>query len=274
MLQQIIIFSLLTFSLCQYKELSKHGSVKVAPETKVYLDISTFPVGELISFDIDMDLFHGLPSSQESYEFFIEQVPATTYYDPHYWDLTVLRKVINKNVSCSSGDCTFKWEEIKAEGKKFIYIYPPTPYDDFYSFWGEKIKITHLGGSSELSAGAIVGIVFGCIFFIVIIILLIACCCCCKNGNTCYTCCYHCCPSCICCCTCCGRSYGPTVPVPVAPVTPVVPPYGAVVQVQPQPVIPPSVPIADYGAVVPPTTYPPTVYPEPVYQPGFVPPSY
>ena len=104
MLRQIIIFSLLTFSLCQYKELSKHGSVKVAPNTKVYLDISTFPVGELISFDIDMDLFHGLPSSQESYEFFIEQVPATTYYDPHYWDLTVLRKVINKNVSCSGDD--------------------------------------------------------------------------------------------------------------------------------------------------------------------------
>ena len=196
MFRQIIIISLLTFSLCQYKELSKHGSVKVAPNTKVYLDISTFPVGELISFDIDMDLFYGSLSDRESYEFFIEQVPANTYYDPYYWDLTILHKVINKNVSCSGDDCTFKWEEIKEEGKNFIYIYPPPPYDNFYTFWGEKIKITHLGGSG-LSAGAIIGIVFGCIFFIVIIILLIVCCCCCRNGNTCYACCYRCCPSCI-----------------------------------------------------------------------------
>ena len=79
MFRQIIIISLLTFSLCQYKELSKHGSVKVAPNTKVYLDISTFPVGELISFDIDMALFHESLSSQESYEFYLEQVPATSY---------------------------------------------------------------------------------------------------------------------------------------------------------------------------------------------------
>ena len=152
MFRQIIIISLLTFSLCQYKELSKHGSVKVAPNTKVYLDISTFPVGELISFDIDMDLFYGSLSDRESYEFFIEQVPANTYYDSYYWDLTILHKVINKNVSCSGDDCTFKWEEIKEEGKNFIYIYPPPPYDNFYTFWGEKIKITHLGGSG-LSAG-------------------------------------------------------------------------------------------------------------------------
>ena len=271
MFQQIIILSLLTFSLCQYKELSKHSSVKVEPNTKVYFDLSSFPVGELISFEIEMDLLFGDYSSKQQYKFHIEQVPATSYYDPNYWDLNKLRKVTNKNVSCSGDDCTFTWEEIKEEGKNFIYIYPLAPYKDF-TFWGEKIKITHLGDNSVLSAGAIVGIVFGCIFFIVIIILLIACCCCCRNGNTCYTCCYHCCPSCICCCTCCGRSYGPTVPV--APITPVVPPYGAVVQVQQQPVIPPSVPINAYGAVVPPAAYPPTVYPETVYQPGFVPPSY
>ena len=41
--------------------------------------ISSFPIGELISFDIDMALFHESLSSQESYEFYIEQVPATSY---------------------------------------------------------------------------------------------------------------------------------------------------------------------------------------------------
>ena len=264
MFRQIIIISLLTFSLCQYKELSKHGSVKVAPNTKVYLDISTFPVGELISFDIDMDLFYGSLSDRESYEFFIEQVPANTYYDSYYWDLTILHKVINKNVSCSSGDCTFKWEEIRAEGKNFIYIYPPTPFDGFYTMWGNKIKITHLGGG--LSAGAIVGIVFGCLAFIVILIILIVCCCgCCRQGSACYTCCYNCCPSCICCCSCCGN--GAVVGVP---------PYGGIVQVQPA-VVPQVVPVTNYGVGVPPPVYPPpaypptvTVYPDPVYQPGYV----
>ena len=101
MFQHIIILSSLIFSLCDYKELSKYSSVKVKPETKVYLDISSFSVGELISFEIDMYVFFGDSSCKERYEFYIEQVPATNYYDSHYWDLNVLRKVINKNVSCS-----------------------------------------------------------------------------------------------------------------------------------------------------------------------------
>ena len=67
-------------------------------------------------------------------------------------DLTILLKVINRIVAWSGGDYTFTLEEIKEEGKNFIYTYPPTPYDSFYSFWGEKIKITHLGGSG-LSVG-------------------------------------------------------------------------------------------------------------------------
>ena len=264
MVQQIIIISLLTLCLCQYKELSKHSSVKVEPNTKVYFDTSSFTVGDLISFEINMDVFFGDSKCQEQYEFYIEQVPATSYYDPNYWNLANLRKVINKNVSCSGGDCTFTWEEIKEEGKNFIFIYPPAPFDDFYTFWGEKIKITHLGGG--LSAGAIVGIVFGCLAFVVILIIIIVCCCgCCRQGGCCYTCCYNCCPSCICCCSCCGG--GPVVGVPS---------YGGVVQVQPA-VVPQVVPVTNYGVGVPPPVYPPpaypptvTVYPDPVYQPGYV----
>ena len=29
----------------------------------------------------------------------------------------------------------------KREGSTYIYIIPQTPFDDFYSFWNEKIKI-------------------------------------------------------------------------------------------------------------------------------------
>ena len=264
MFQQIIIISLLTLSLCQYKKLPEHGSVTVEPKTKVYFDISSYHIGDSISFEINMDLFFGEPSCKEKYEFYIEQVPTKSYSDPYYWSFENLRKVTNKNVSCSGEDCTFTWEEIVEKGNYFIYIYPPTPFDGFYTMWGNKIKITHLGGG--LGAGAIVGIVFGCLILLVILIILISCCCgCCRQGSACYTCCYNCCPSCICCCSCCGR--GAVVGVP---------PYGGVVQVQPA-VVPQVVPVTNYGVGVPPPVYPPpaypptvTVYPDPVYQPGYV----
>ena len=240
----IIILSSFIFVLSDtYKELSKHSSVRVAPNTKVYFDISSFENGELISFEINMDLFFGSYNTRDSYTFYIEQVSANSYYDSKYWNN--LRKVTNKNVSCSaSSDCTFTWDEIKEEGKNYIYIIPPTPFNDFYTFWNEKIKITHLGG---LSAGAIVGIVFGCLAFVGILIAIAACCCCRYNPN-CYACCHDCCPCCACCCNCCrGSGYG----------------IGAtsVVSVSP-PVIPAQIPAPVYSANV----YPHPEYPTPGYQ--------
>lgn len=228
-----------------YKQLSKHGSVKVNPNTKVYFDIGSFETGDLISFEIKMDLFFGTSSSRESYTFFIEQVPANTYYDSKYWNN--LRQVINKNVSCSSSsDCTFSWEEIKEEGKNFIYIIPPTPFDDF-TFWDEKIKIIHLGG---LSAGAIVGIVFGCIAIVGIMIAMFACCCC-RYNPTCNTCCLDCCPCCACCACCCNCYRGPRYGI-----------GGTTVVSVPPPVIQAQVPPPVYAAEV----YPQPGYVQPVYQ--------
>ena len=130
----LLILSLFSFSLCQYTQLKKHSSVKVKPGTKVYLDLSSFEIGELISFEIEMDLFFG--GNTKAYEFFIDQVPASSYYDPNYWN--TLRKVRNGNASCDdSRDCIFEWEEIKKEGNTYIYIILPAPA----SFWDEKIKI-------------------------------------------------------------------------------------------------------------------------------------
>lgn len=229
----ILILSLLSLSFCEYKELKKHSSVKVVPDTKVFLDLSSFETGELISFEIEMDLFFG--DNTDYYEFWIDQVPATSSYDSNYWNH--LRKVKNENVSCDGDrECTFTWEEIKQEGNTYIYIITPAPFRDFYTFWDKKIKITHLGGG--LSAGAIVGIVFGVIAFIVIIIIIIACCCCSCHPNG------RCCLCCSCCnCCCCRKTYYGTVvqanipyqqpvypppvavPVPVGPVTPVTPIY-------------------------------------------------
>ena len=224
----IIIYSfLLQFSL-NYTQLKKHSSVKVKPEEKVYFDLSSFEVGDLITIEITMDLFFGGDKTQYTYQ--IDQVPATSYYG-EYWN--TLRTVTNKNVSCDGSDCTFTWEEIKREGSTYIYIFPPAPFDDFYTFWNEKIKIKHPGG--DLSAGAIVGIVLGCIAFVVLISVCIPVCCCKYNPS-----CYNCCPSCRCCC-CKIYTYGDT--------------YGRSVVVQP--------PV--YPVVQPAPVYPPPVYPTPVY---------
>ena len=196
----LLILSLLSLCFCQYQQLKKHSSVKVIPDTKVYLDIKDFEIGDLISFEIEMDLFYGNQTS--FYEFYIDQVPASSYYDPTYW--SNLRRVKNANVSCESdNECTFKWEEIKKEGNNYIYIKTPEPFGDFYTFWEKRIKIENVGGN--LSVGAIIGIVFGVIAFIVILVVLISCCCCyCSQTNRCSLCC----PCCNCCC--CRRSYYPT----------------------------------------------------------------
>ena len=164
-------------------QIKKHSSVKVPPETKVYFDIRKFDVGELLEFEITMDLFFS--TDQSKYEFYIEQVPANNYYDSYYWDKDNLRYVTNKNVSCEiGGECTFSWEEIKQAGKNYIYIIPTEPYPNFYTSYYKEIEIEHLGGG--LSDGAIAGIAIGCIIFVVIIVIIfISCCCfsCCPSGT-------------------------------------------------------------------------------------------
>lgn len=251
-----IILSLYILTSCQkYSQLKKHSSVKVAPLTRVYFDIKDFETGELISLEIKMDLFFG--GNTNRYDFYIEQVPATSYYDPYYWDLDHLRFVENGNVTCDSDrECTFTWEEIKEEGKNFIFIIPPAPFDDFYTFWDKKIKIKNPGG--ELSGGAIAGIVIGCILFAALAITLIAiagCCCCNKS-------CGDCCPSCACCacCFCCNRIHYMTG-------------MGINVQVQPA-ILPPPASVPVYPAQVPPPVYPQPIYPTPAYQPGIAPAPY
>lgn len=236
----LLILSLLSLSICQYKELKKHSSVKVVPNTKVYLDLSSFEIGDLISFEIKMDLFFG--GNTNYYEFYIDQVPATSYYDPNYWNNLPL--VRNGNVSCDvDRECVFKWEEIKKEGSTYIYIIAPTPFEDFYTSWNKKIKIINLGG--ELNAGEIIGIVFGVIAFIAILVVLIVCCCCVYHrNNRCILCC-RCCSCCDCCC--CKKMYyvqsnipyqqpvypAPVSVVPVAPIAHVSPIYTNPVPVYP-----------------------------------------
>ena len=200
-----------------------------------------------------MDLFFG--GDRTKYTFQLDQIPVNNYYDANSWEN--LRTISATDVSCDDDDyCTFRWEEIKKEGHNYIYMIPSIPYSSF-TFFDNKIKIIHPGG---FSAGAIVGIVFGCLAFAAIIIIIISCCCC-KYNPRCNNCCL--------CCRCCGccpcyhqmdyiGAYSRTVqvqpavyPVPVAAPVPVVAPVPA-----PAPVYPP-----------PQAGYPPSGYNQPAAYP-------
>ena len=50
----LLILSLLSLSFCQYQKLSKYSYVNVDPNTKVYLDLSSFKIGDTISLEIKM----------------------------------------------------------------------------------------------------------------------------------------------------------------------------------------------------------------------------
>ena len=172
----IIIFSIIFISsfATEYEELSKYNSVRVLPDTRVYLDISSYKVDDLIKFELSMDLRSSV-TSRSGYSFFIGQVyiPATYTETEFYWN--DLPKVIDKNVTCdSSYYCYFKWNEIKQFWNNYIYIIPSAPYKGFYST-KRKIKVNHLGG---LSVGAIVGIVLGSIGGVVLLIVIIYFSCC------------------------------------------------------------------------------------------------
>ena len=247
MIHTILFLILICLIQCfSYKELEKHSSVKVSEDNnRIYFDLSPFDVGDLIQFEITMDL--SLGGDRSKYKFHIKQVEASTYYDSDSWTSTLQEEVSNKNASCDDDyeDCTFSWDEIKGEGKKYIYISLPQPYSSYFSFWGKKIKIKHLGG---LSDGAIAGIVLGCLAFVGIIAAIIGCLCC-KLNPRCYICCSNCCPCCKCCLCCCKKTQyklNGTVHIPAQPV---------VIQ-------------APVPAVIPDPYYPPPVYPQPNYAPN------
>lgn len=165
----LILFFIFISYVQGYTKLSKYSSVSVKPYEKVYLDISGFKTGELISLEFRMDLFFASSSEQSKYKLQIDQVAASNYYDSYYWEN--LRPVTNGNVTkLSSDDYIFTWEEIKKEGKNYIFIIPSEPFSDFYSFWGNKIKIVNTGG---LSAGEIFGIVIGCVVPIIVIVIIV-----------------------------------------------------------------------------------------------------
>ena len=105
----LLILSLLSSSFCGFRELPKNGQIRVIPDTEVYLDLSSFKVGDLITINITINLFFA--KSRDTYSFYIDQVPASSWDNYSYW--TNLTKVKYIDESSVSGNCKFKWEEKK-----------------------------------------------------------------------------------------------------------------------------------------------------------------
>ena len=142
----LINFLFCLISCIKFQELPKYDTISVIPDTRVYLDISSFEVGQSIYLDFKMDLFFYSKESRDSYTFQIDQVPTKYEDDYFYWGN--LPYVTTKNVSSITKDYTYTWVEIKKKDMNYIFIIPPEPFDRFYTFWKNKIIITNVGGIS------------------------------------------------------------------------------------------------------------------------------
>ena len=125
----MLIFFLSLITFCQgyeyYKnqELKKYGSVKVPGDSRVYLNITSFKTGEYISFKFEMDLFFGEGEEKSSYTFKIGQVSTSYYNDDKYWNCL---PIVTSRYFTQSGrlyDTTFTWDEVKIEGKNYIFMF-------------------------------------------------------------------------------------------------------------------------------------------------------
>ena len=189
MLFLIFIFSLflpVSFQIeYQYIELQKFGEINVGHKTRVYFNISHYIIGELISFEIIMDLSHvSYWYQRDNYKFYIAQVSTTYYDDNNYW--SNLPMVNNGNKSCDNNYlCKFKWKEIIGKvGNNYIFIELIAPYSGFFFVDKKQIKIKNVNiNSKNNEKSAIVTIIFCCILFLSLNILAIICCICNKNGN-------------------------------------------------------------------------------------------
>ena len=193
-----LLLFLISSSFESYQELPKFGSVEALPDSKVYINISSYSIGELIflEFGVDYSTYYSFDKNYR-YDMKIGQVSASNHYDQKEWNS--LTSFTNENRTCNSRKyCIFTWEEIKQKGNNFIYILPSEPYSGYYSNDGKKIKISMIEegkkkeeekkeqegtkesdvkkeeqGGKGLGAGAIVGIVFGCVGIISLIISII-----------------------------------------------------------------------------------------------------
>ena len=182
MFNGVLLYFLIGIISCfQFIELPRYDTIEVIPNTKVYLDISSFEVGQSIYLEFTLDLFF-CKEAKDKYTFQIAQVNTKYKDDYKYW--SKLPNVTTRNVTSLSKDYTFSWVEIKKEGMNYIFINPPEPYDKFYTFWRNKIIIKNTGGISDREIrNNIINITFPIMFTIIGAVIIIFIICKLRNNN-------------------------------------------------------------------------------------------
>ena len=112
MFNGILLFYLISIISCyKLQKLPKYDFIDVFPDTRVYLDVSSFDVGESINLEYTMNLIFSL-ESKDNYTFQIGQVSCEDYDDYRCW--RNLPTYTNENVTESRGfNYTFSWTEIR-----------------------------------------------------------------------------------------------------------------------------------------------------------------
>lgn len=166
----LILFLLSFISVkAEYKQLSKHSSVRVFPDTRVYFNIEEFKDGEEIDLKFKMDFIIAYINLKESYTFQIQQVSALDPENDNLWNN--LPSVTSRDVKDKWNlEYTYSWTEKKKHGNNYLLIIPLAPFSEFETVLKGKIEIENPGG---LSIGAIIGIVLGVTIAVIIIICLI-----------------------------------------------------------------------------------------------------
>ena len=164
----LFLFSFISVK-AEYKQLPKHSSVKVFPDTRVYLNIDGFKDDEAIDLKFTMDFIITYINLKGSYTFQIQQVSALNPENDTLWNN--LPSVTSRNVKDKFYlEYTYSWTEKKKHGNNYLLIIPLAPFSGFNKDLKGKIEIENPGG---LSTGAIIGIVLGVTIAVIIIISLI-----------------------------------------------------------------------------------------------------
>ena len=171
----LFLFTLCIISCIKFEELPKYDTIKAIPDTRVYLDISSFEVGRSIYIEFTMDLFFSKLPKKDSYTLKIGQVPSKYYDDYICWSnlpTITIRNISNPRYSPYL--YTYSWVDIKKPGMKYLYILPPEPYEKFYTFWNNKITIKSIGGKSDRQIrNEILNIVIPILFVLTVVSFMI-----------------------------------------------------------------------------------------------------
>lgn len=152
-MKALIIF-IISFSFCTETFKKLYGTTTVLTETKVYLDIKKYKVGQKIIFEFKF------PDEDERFSSYSFKIGQTTSED--YKDLDIWNALKTKNSKCGAEkdfQCFYEWTETKLENSTYIFIIPLKPSNGYNTY--VEIHYTTNKTRDILIALVLVALIFG-----------------------------------------------------------------------------------------------------------------